>query len=64
MYLVSGRAVVGTTDEVITTEVLSNLYRHPIEVLHARGRIMVMAGENSHAHANDTNDYGTDDSEQ
>ncbi|MFT8703960.1 metal ABC transporter ATP-binding protein [Bifidobacterium aquikefiricola] len=57
VYLASGNAVVGTTDEVITTEVLSALYRHPIEVLHAGGRVMVMAGETSHAHVNDVDPF-------
>ncbi|MFT9008025.1 MAG: metal ABC transporter ATP-binding protein [Bifidobacterium sp.] len=57
VYLASGRAVVGKTDEVITTDVLSRLYRHPIEVLHAGGRVMVMAGETSHAHSNDVDAF-------
>ncbi|MFT8638932.1 metal ABC transporter ATP-binding protein [Bifidobacterium sp.] len=57
VYLASGRAVVGKTDEVITTDVLSRLYRHPIEVLHAGGRVMVMAGETSHAHSNEVDAF-------
>lgn len=58
VYLASGNAVVGKTDEVITTEVLSKLYCHPIEVLHAGGRVMVMAGDNAHAHAHDADPFG------
>ena len=43
LYLGGGRAALGTVDEVITAPVLSGLYGAPIEVVHAGGRIFVMA---------------------
>jgi zinc/manganese transport system ATP-binding protein len=44
LYLGSGRAVLGTVDEVIRDNILSALYRTPIEVLRFGGRIFVAAG--------------------
>jgi len=44
LYLGHGQAALGTVDEVITGEVLSLLYRTPIEVLRVSGRIVVVAG--------------------
>jgi zinc/manganese transport system ATP-binding protein len=45
VYLANGHAVSGKTDEVVRTEVLSRLYGHPIDVVHIRGRVLVMAAE-------------------
>ncbi len=45
LYLGRGRAALGTVDEVITGPVLSRLYGSDIEVVRARGRIFVMAGQ-------------------
>ncbi|HET9692429.1 MAG TPA: metal ABC transporter ATP-binding protein [Acidimicrobiales bacterium] len=44
VYLADGRAVSGRPEEVVTTETLSALYRHPVEVIHAQGRVLVVAG--------------------
>ena len=44
VYLANGRAVSGSTDEVIRTEVLSELYGHPVAVLHVHDRVIVVAG--------------------
>jgi zinc/manganese transport system ATP-binding protein len=44
LYLGNGRAVLGTVDEVIRNDILSALYRTPIEVLRFGGRIFVAAG--------------------
>jgi len=44
VYLAHGRAASGTTGEVITTEVLSRLYGHHVDVLRVHGRILVVAG--------------------
>ncbi|MBV9817592.1 MAG: metal ABC transporter ATP-binding protein [Solirubrobacterales bacterium] len=44
VYLAGGRAVSGTTDQVIRSDVLSGLYGHRVEVLHVAGRILVVAG--------------------
>jgi zinc/manganese transport system ATP-binding protein len=45
VYLAAGRAASGTVDEVITTETLSKLYGHHVEVLHVQGRVLVVAGD-------------------
>src|SRR5262245_28023265 len=45
VYLAAGRAASGPTGEIITSEVLSRLYGHHIEVLHVAGRILVVAGD-------------------
>ena len=42
LYLAEGRSAVGTVDEVVRTEVLSQLYGYPVDVLHVRGRILVV----------------------
>ena len=43
LYLGRGQAALGTVDEVITVPVLSRLYGAEIDVVHAKGRIFVMA---------------------
>jgi zinc/manganese transport system ATP-binding protein len=47
VYLANGRAAYGRTDEVVRTEVLSQLYGHPIDVVRVRGRVVVIAGESA-----------------
>ena len=42
LYLAGGRFSVGTPHEVMTTEVLSELYDSHVEVIHANGRIVVV----------------------
>lgn len=42
LYLAGGRFKVGTSEEVMTTEVLSELYGSHVEVIHANGRIVVV----------------------
>ena len=49
VYLAAGRAVQGRTEEVITTEVLSRLYGHHVDVLDVHGRILVVADVGSRA---------------
>ncbi|MDE3087011.1 MAG: metal ABC transporter ATP-binding protein [Acidobacteriota bacterium] len=44
VYIAGGRAVCGTTEEVIREDVLSALYRHHVDVLTVHGRILVIAG--------------------
>jgi zinc/manganese transport system ATP-binding protein len=44
VYLAGGRAASGSTDQVVTGEVLSRLYGHPVDVVHVHGRILVVAG--------------------
>ena len=45
----NGQARVGTVEDVLTTEVLTDLYETPVEVIRARGRIIVV-GLPDHAH--------------
>ena len=47
IYLVDGRYRIGTPDEVFTTEVMSDLYSSPVEVLRVRGQIVVV-GDTQH----------------
>jgi zinc/manganese transport system ATP-binding protein len=44
IYLAGGRAATGSTDQVIRTEVLSELYGHHVEVIHVQNRVLVVAG--------------------
>jgi zinc/manganese transport system ATP-binding protein len=44
VYVAAGRAAVGSTDEVLRSEVLSRLYGHHVDVLHVHGRVLIMAG--------------------
>ena len=44
IYLAGGRAASGTTEQVIRTDVLSELYGYHVDVLHVHGRILVVAG--------------------
>ena len=47
LYLVGGRWAIGTPDEVMTTETLSELYGAEIDVLRVRGRILVVGAPDS-----------------
>ncbi|MCL2768647.1 MAG: ABC transporter ATP-binding protein [Solirubrobacterales bacterium] len=44
VYLAAGRAVSGSADEVVRSDVLSRLYGHHVDVLHVHGRVIVVAG--------------------
>jgi len=44
VYLAGGRAASGTTEQVVRTEVLSELYGHRIDVLRVHGRVLIVAG--------------------
>jgi zinc/manganese transport system ATP-binding protein len=50
VYLAGGRAASGPADEVIKTEVLSELYGHHVDVLHVHGRVIVVAGRGDDPH--------------
>ncbi len=43
VYLAAGHAAAGTPEEVVRTEVLTRLYGRPIRVIHAEGRVLVLA---------------------
>ncbi|WP_280269411.1 metal ABC transporter ATP-binding protein [Nocardia wallacei] len=42
LYLVDGKFRIGTPDEVMTSQVLSELYRTEVDVLRVRGRLVVV----------------------
>lgn len=44
IYLAAGRAVSGTTDEVVNTGTLSRLYGHQVDVIRVGDRVLVVAG--------------------
>jgi zinc/manganese transport system ATP-binding protein len=44
VYLAHGKAVSGTTDEVVRADVLSVLYGQNVEVVRVHGRVLVYAG--------------------
>jgi zinc/manganese transport system ATP-binding protein len=45
VYLAHGRAASGSTDAVVRTEVLSQLYGYHIDVVRVHGRVLVVASE-------------------
>lgn len=47
LYLVNGRFRIGTTDEVMTSEALSELYRTRVDVLRVRDRLVVVGADGS-----------------
>jgi zinc/manganese transport system ATP-binding protein len=53
VYLAAGRAASGTTEAVIRSDVLSELYGHHVDVLRVHGRVLVVAGAGHDQHAAD-----------
>ena len=49
LYLAEGRFTIGTPDEVLRSDVLTDLYGTPVDVIRNRGRIFV-AGAPDHVH--------------
>jgi zinc/manganese transport system ATP-binding protein len=49
LYLANGQYRIGTPDEVMRSEVLSELYNTEIDVVRNQGRIVVI-GSQSHEH--------------
>jgi zinc/manganese transport system ATP-binding protein len=45
IYVANGKVASGSTDEVVTSEGLTELYGHPVDVLRVRGRVVVVAGD-------------------
>ena len=59
LYLVDGRFRIGTVDEVMTSETLSDLYRSEIEVVKIGGRFIVVGEHSQYHHDHDhTEDSG------
>ena len=50
VYLAAGRAASGTAEEVVRSEVLSDLYGHHVDVLRVHGRVLVVAGAGHDEH--------------
>lgn len=69
LYLVGGRAALGTPDDILTTETLSALYGAPVEVLEVGGRRVVLSGDAEvagllgHHHHDHAHDHDHDDEE-
>lgn len=47
LYLAGGRFTVGTVEEVMRSEVLTDLYQTPVSVIHTNGRYVVVGGVHS-----------------
>jgi zinc/manganese transport system ATP-binding protein len=45
VYVANGRVATGSTDEVVTSEGLTRLYGHHVDVVRVHGRVLVVAGE-------------------
>jgi zinc/manganese transport system ATP-binding protein len=50
VYLAAGRAASGTAEEVVRSDVLSQLYGHHVDVLRVHGRVLVVAGAGHDEH--------------
>jgi zinc/manganese transport system ATP-binding protein len=50
LYLAGGRFLQGTPDEVLRSEVLSELYGTPVDVIRSRGRVIVAGVPDGHDH--------------
>jgi zinc/manganese transport system ATP-binding protein len=53
LYLVDGRFRIGPPEEVMTSEVLSELYRTQVDVLRVRGRLVVVGAEDHGEHCHE-----------
>jgi zinc/manganese transport system ATP-binding protein len=51
VYLAAGRAASGPVEEVVRSEVLSELYGHHVDVLRVHGRVIVVAGTGHDEHS-------------
>jgi len=45
VYVANGRVATGSTDEVVTSEGLTRLYGHHVDVVRVHNRVLVVAGE-------------------
>ncbi len=59
LYLAGRSFRIGTPDEVLRSEVLSELYQSPVDVIRARGRVVIVgAPDETHAHGRDHDHAG------
>jgi zinc/manganese transport system ATP-binding protein len=49
VYVANGRIATGTTDEVVSSEALTKLYGHHVDVIHLHDRVLVVAGRRDDA---------------
>jgi zinc/manganese transport system ATP-binding protein len=49
VYVAAGRIATGTTDEVVSSESLTKLYGHHVDVIHVHDRVLVVAGRSDAA---------------
>ncbi len=49
IYVAAGRIATGTTDEVVSSESLTKLYGHHVDVIHVHDRVLVVAGRSDAA---------------
>ncbi|WP_369813594.1 metal ABC transporter ATP-binding protein [Frigoribacterium sp. RIT-PI-h] len=50
LYLAGGRFRIGTPDEVLRADVLSDLYGTPVDVIRTMGRIVIVGSHDGHDH--------------
>jgi zinc/manganese transport system ATP-binding protein len=50
LYLAGGTFRIGTPDQVLRSDVLSEMYGTPVDVFRSRGRVVVVGGPEDHAH--------------
>jgi zinc/manganese transport system ATP-binding protein len=62
LYVAEGGAAIGTVAEIINEDTLSRLYDRPVDVLRVRGRIIVVAGQESTGVPGALGAQGTDES--
>lgn len=58
LYLAGGRFREGTPDEVLRSEVLSDLYGTPVDVLRSHGRVVVVGIPDSETHHHHHDEHG------
>ena len=49
VYVAGGRIATGTTNEVVSSELLTKLYGHHVDVIHVHDRVLVVAGRRDEA---------------
>ena len=53
LYLANGKFKIGTPDEVLRSDVLTELYGTPVDVVRNQGRIVVVGNTEDHHHHED-----------
>jgi zinc/manganese transport system ATP-binding protein len=57
VYIAGGRFRIGTPDEVLRADVLSDLYGTPVDVVRTMGRIVIVGGNDAHDHHDEPADH-------